>query len=180
MTTLLAESTGQLTIAIQDSRFDGSIDELAFRSAAEIVESGETLIVIDAGHGFDPSRMTQSARFGAIDPTNLMKRLHILRAPSALDLEEAILYRLEPLFERLNTRHVFIANPLHTLHDSAIATRDAARILGKVKSKLEELAENGAQIVVLCRKDDDAHGTRSHFLASLRASADRVYCRSNT
>jgi hypothetical protein len=177
MTTLLAESTGQLTIAMSDHR----IDELAFRSAAEIVESGENLIVIDAAGCFDPSRMTHSARIGAIDPSGLMKHLHILRARSAEDLENLVLHHLEDSFEKLGTRHVLIPDMLSSLYDSRISTRDAARILGRVKYKLEELSETGAQIVVLCRQSTpEDHGTRAHFLPSLCAAAHRVYMRNST
>jgi hypothetical protein len=180
MTTLLAESTGQLTVAIQDCRSERSLDELAFRSAAEVVESGERLIVVDTGHSFDPARMSQSARFGALEPANLMKQLHILRAASAGELEDVVSCRLESMFERFDTRHVLLIDPLNALYDPAIATRDAARILGKIKARLEELAETGAQIVVLCGSNGDDLGTRSHFLASLRSAANRVYLRSNT
>ena len=44
---------------------------------------------------------------------------------------------------------------------------------------LEELAASGAQIVVLCRYSTADMGTRSHFLSSLCAAADRVYQRSS-
>jgi hypothetical protein len=176
MTTLLAENTGQLTIAMSDHRFD----EVAFQSAAEVVTNGETLIVIDAAGCFDPARMTHSARIGTIDPSGLISHLHVLRARSAEDLANLILHRLEDAFERLGTRHVLIPDLLATLYDPRISTRDAARILGQVKLKLEELAAAGAQIVVLCRRDNSDLGTRSHFLPSLCAAADHVYSRSNT
>ena len=176
MTTLLAESTGQLTIAMSDHR----LDELAFRTAAEIVDSGEPLIVVDAAGCFEPNRMTHSARIGALDPAGLMKHLHILRARSAADLEDVLLHQLPPAFERYGTRHVLIPDPLTSLYDPALSTRDAARILGRIKAKLEELADTGAHIVLLCRQPGADLGTRSHFLSSLRAAADRVYLRSNT
>jgi hypothetical protein len=179
MTTLLAESTGQLSIAVlgvQGQR----IEELAFQSAAEVVDGGEALIVVDAAGCFDPGRMTHSARIGAIDPAGLLKHLHILRARSAAELEDLILLHLETAFERLGTRHVLIPDLLGKLYDPAIQTRDAARILGRIKARLEELTENGAQIVVLCRETVSDLGTRAHFLSSLCASADRVYFRNNT
>ena len=153
---------------------------MAFRSAAEIVESGENLIVVDASGCFEATRMTHSARMGAIDPAGLMKHLHILRARSAGELEDIILHDLETAFLRFGTQHVLIPDLLGSLYDPTMSTRDAARILGRVKAKLEELAETGAQIVVLCRESEADLGTRSHFLSSLCASADRVYLRNNT
>jgi hypothetical protein len=49
-----------------------------------------------------------------------------------------------------------------------------------VKAMLQALAEDGSQIVVLCRRRAEDLGTRSHFIASLCASADRVYFRRST
>jgi len=176
MTTLLAESTGRLSIAVSEKR----PSEFAFKSAAEIVECGETLIVVDTAGCFEPTRMTHSARIGAIDPVNLMKRLHILRTGSAADLEHLVLYQLEQAMDKLSTRHVLFPDLLTTLYDPQIPTRDAARILGRVKARLEELVSNGAQIVLLCRQAGPELGTRAHFLSSLCTAADRVYFRNST
>ena len=109
----------------------GRLDELAFRSAAEVVDEGESLIVIDAAGCFDPMRMTHSARMGAVDPAGMMKHLHVLRARSAADLEFLIAHELESAFERFGTRHVLIPDLLAALYDPAIPTREAARMLGK-------------------------------------------------
>ncbi len=176
MTTLLAEATGQLAVVMSDRR----LDELAFRTAAEIVGSGEDLIVVDPAGCFEPSRMTQSARIGTIDPAGLMRHLHILRAASAEDLETIVVHQLETAFERFATRHVLIPDLLGALYKPTISTRDAARILGRMKSKLEELTEMGAHVVLLCRETAGELGTKAHFLSSLCSSADRVYFRSNT
>ena len=176
MTTLLAESTGHLSVAIADHR----LDELAFQTAAEIVGHKETLIVVDAAGCFDPNRMTHSARIGAIDPAGLMRYLHILRARSVEDLETIILYNLEAAFDKFGTRHVLIPDLLGVLYDPGISTRDAARLLGRLKCKLEALASTGAQIVLLCRDTPVNLGTKAHFRSSLCASAHRVYLRSNT
>ena len=73
----------------------GRLDELAFRSAAEVVDEGESLIVIDAAGCFDPMRMTHSARMGAVDPAGMMKHLHVLRARSAADLEFLIAQQVQ-------------------------------------------------------------------------------------
>ncbi len=77
-------------------------------------------------------------------------------------------------------RNIVIANLLECFYDTSILTREAAQILGKVKASLDALVEDGAQIVVVCRRRAEDLGTRSHFIASLCASADRVYFRSRT
>jgi len=70
---------------------------------------------------------------------------------------------------------VILADLLDPLYDASISTRDAAHLLGRVKSELESMVEQGARVVVICRRRLDDLGTRSHFLASLCASADRVH-----
>jgi hypothetical protein len=156
------------------------IDELAYRSASEIIDRGDSLIVVDAAGCFEPARVTHSARIGAIDPSLLLKKLRVLPARSASELEDIILRQLEFSCDRFGTRHVLITDLLTTLYDSTISTRDAARMLGRIKSTLEMLALNGFDIVVICRRDESEHGTRSHFLSSLRAAGDRANYRSST
>ena len=95
--------------------------------------------------------------------------------------------RLENCYELARTiacqtpgRNIVISNLLDAFYDSSILTREAAQILGRVKSTLEQLVDEGVQIIVLCRRRSDNLGTRSHFMASLCASADRVYFRRST
>ena len=70
---------------------------------------------------------------------------------------------------------VVLADLLEPLYDTSIPTRDAAHTLGRVKIELEAMVESGARVVVICRRRTDDLGTRSHFLASLCALADRVH-----
>jgi hypothetical protein len=77
-------------------------------------------------------------------------------------------------------RNIVISNLLEAFYDASIPTREAAQILGRVKSTLESLIVKGVHIVVLCRRRSEDLGTRSHFVASLCASADRVYFRRST
>jgi hypothetical protein len=77
-------------------------------------------------------------------------------------------------------KNIIISDLLESFYDTSILTREAAQILGKVKATLQTLAEEGSQIVVLCRRRAEDLGTRSHFIASLCASADRVYFRKST
>ena len=68
-----------------------------------------------------------------------------------------------------------LADLLEPLYDASIPTREAAHTLGRVKSELESMVERGERVVVICRRRSEDLGTRSHFLASLCASADRVH-----
>jgi hypothetical protein len=70
---------------------------------------------------------------------------------------------------------IVLADLLEPLYDSSISTRDAAHTLGRIKTELDSMVERGERIVILCANTDQDHGTRSHFLASLCASADRVH-----
>ena len=68
-----------------------------------------------------------------------------------------------------------LADLLEPLYDAAIPTRDAAHTLGRIKSELESMVQQGTRVVVLCRRRANDLGTRSHFVTSLCASADRVH-----
>lgn len=68
-----------------------------------------------------------------------------------------------------------LADLLEPLYDASVPTREAAHTLGRVKAELEAMVESGVRVAVICRKHTEQLGTRSHFLASLCASADRVH-----
>jgi hypothetical protein len=70
---------------------------------------------------------------------------------------------------------IVLADLLEPLYETSIPTREAAHMLGRVKTELESMVERGARVVILCRRRPDDLGTRAHFLASLCASADRVH-----
>lgn len=105
------------------------------------------------------------------------------QAPLLIDASRArTCWEFEDYIARIenNRENIIITNLLEPLYDTSILTREAAQILGRVKSVLESLAVNGAQIFVLCRQRSSDLGTRSHFLASLCASADHVHFRRST
>ena len=70
---------------------------------------------------------------------------------------------------------VVLADVLEPLYDASISTREAAHTLGRIKTELESMVETGSRIAVICRRHGEDLGTRSHFLRSLCASADRVH-----
>jgi len=79
---------------------------------------------------------------------------------------------------RFGTQHVLIRD---LLGSSMIpqCERDAAHILGRVKQSSKNWQKPGTDRRPVSGIASDL-GTRSHFLSSLCASADRVYLRSNT
>ena len=70
---------------------------------------------------------------------------------------------------------ILLAELLEPLYDASIPTREAAHTLGRLKAELESMVQQGMRVVVLCRRRSNDLGTRSHFLVSLCASADRVH-----
>ena len=100
-------------------------------------------------------------------------------ARTCREVEDIVGSEVWSAFDRGPYRHIVISNLLEGLYDSSVPTREAARILGRVKSKLQMLVELGAEITVYCQRRADA-GTRSHFWASLCASADEIHYLSKT
>jgi hypothetical protein len=105
------------------------------------------------------------------------------QAPLLIDASQArTCWDFEDYMARVenNREIIIITNLLDPFYDTSILTREAARVLGRVKSILESLAVNGAKVFVLCQRRSSDLGTRSHFLASLCASADHVHFRRST
>jgi hypothetical protein len=81
---------------------------------------------------------------------------------------------VEALLDRCRSSRILIDGLLDALDNPYMPTRDAARTLGRLKVRLEALAESGVEVVVLCHVRRKDRGARSHFLNSLCASADQV------
>lgn len=70
---------------------------------------------------------------------------------------------------------IVLADLLDPLYEASMQTREAAHMLGRIKAELEAMVQQGTRVIVVCRRRNNDLGTRSHFLSSLCASADRVH-----
>ena len=103
----------------------------------------------------------------------------VIRVRNCFELEEALSRLAESGYDPTH-RSIVVPNLVDAFYDTSILTREAAQSLGRVKSLLELLVDNGVQVVALCHRRADDLGTRSHFMASLCASADQVHLRRRT
>ena len=167
MVEAMAETiTGRFRVCITNR----SIQDVALELSASLTEGGEPLVILDACGCFQPSRVSRCAPHSA-------GLLHIVRAPTSqpgLGSLEGIWSKFHAVQRDLQARQIFVVGVLDRLYDPEILTRDAARTLGGIKSKLEQLARDGFDVTVLCERQTGNLGTRAHFLTSLCASADQV------
>ena len=155
---------------------DRSIQDAALVLSADLTEGGEPLLILDAFGCFQPSHISRCAPHSA-------GLLHIIRTTSSQPVPEAlgtldtlgeIWSRFQTVQRDLQARQILVVGVLDRLYDPEILTRDAARTLGGIKYKLEQLAKDGFDVTVLCESPTGNLGTRAHFLSSLCASADQV------
>jgi hypothetical protein len=153
-----------------------SVHDAALELSADLTASGEPLVILDAFGCFQPSHISRCAPHSA-------GLLHIIRttasqpAPEALgtlDTLGEIWSRFQIVQRDLQARQILVVGVLDRLYDPELLTRDAARTLGGIKYKLEQLAKDGFDVTVLCESPSRDLGTRAHFLSSLCASADQV------
>jgi len=173
MTETISESIpGRFRVCITNR----SIQDAAMELSANLTEAGEPLLILDACGCFQPSRISRCAPHSA-------SLLHVVRTTTSQPVQEAlgtmettgeIWSRFHEVQRDLQARQILVVGVLDRLYDPEILTRDAARTLGGIKSKLEQLAKDGFDVTVLCESQTGNLGTRAHFLSSLCASADQV------
>jgi hypothetical protein len=155
---------------------DRSIHDAALELSAHLTEGGEPLLILDAFGCFQPSHISRCAPHSA-------GLLHVVRTTVGQPVREALgtLETLGEIWSRfltvqrdLQARQILVVGVLDRLYDPEILTRDAAKTLGGIKFKLEQLAKDGFDVTVLCENPTGNLGTRAHFLSSLCASADQV------
>jgi len=151
-----------------------SIQDAAMDLSDNLTEAGEPVLIMDACGCFQPSRISRCAPHSA----GLLHVVRVSQSDSIVDtlgtLEE-IWTRFHTVQRDLQARQILVVGVLDRLYDPEILTRDAARTLGGIKFRLEQLARDGFDVTVLCGKQTGNLGTRAHFLPSLCASADQVW-----
>jgi hypothetical protein len=162
MTTMLSTTPGQFTVCLTKL----PLQETAFELSNDLISEGEPLLVVDAAGCFDPGRMSQAA-------PDFARHLHILRVSDSGTLDE-IWSGLLSAQQRYQARRALVVGLLDHLYDPRVRTRDAARALGKIKSQLGTLTENGLEVTVVCQNANPSPDTRAYFVPSLCASADQV------
>jgi len=158
--------SGQFRVCITDR----SIHDAAMQLSSSLTRDGESLLILDACGCFEPSRLSRCAPHSA-------GLLHVFRASTTQPISETVedmWLRFNGAQRDLQSRQILVVGLLDRLYDPDILTRDAARTLGGIKSKLEHMAEDGFDVTVLCESRAGNLGTRSHFLSSLCAAADEV------
>ena len=170
MVEAMAETiTGRFRVCVTNR----SIQDAAVDLSDSLTEAGEAVLIMDACGCFQPSRISRCAPHSA----GLIHVVRVSTSDSIVDTLgslEGIWTRFHAVQRDLQARQILVVGVLDRLYDPEILTRDAARTLGGIKCKLEQLARDGFDVTVLCGKQMGNLGTRAHFLPSLCASADQV------
>jgi len=147
---------------------DGPLEELALELAVDLTAGEERLVAVDAAGCFDPSRVS---RAGA----SVGRNLHVIRLGNAGELQATLSTTLRSTQQRTGARRVLITGALDHLYSRGILARDAARALGHLKRILEEIADEGVEVIAVCRTSPSDAGVRSGLLSSLCAAAHEVH-----
>jgi hypothetical protein len=145
-----------------------SLKDLVVSLASEITLDGEPVIVVDALGVFDPSNLAQS-------PVCAATNLRVLKTGSSSELQTALWTILKEAGQGARTRRVLMAGVLEHLYGKDLLTRDAARVLGRMKLALDAMVQSGMDVVVVCNACTDVLGVRSYLLPSLCAAAAKVH-----
>ena len=144
----------------------GRLEELAFSLVQELTLDGERVIAIDASRCFEPSN---AGKYPAA--TNL----RVIRVENTGELQTALWTVLRDGSSATRTHRVLLTGVLEQLYGTDLLTRDAARVLGRIKIAMDAMVRAGMEVVVACRASSSALGVRSYFLSSLCAVADQVH-----
>jgi len=161
-------TTGKLSVWL----IDGPIQNKALKICSDLTADGERLLVLDAAACLDPSRISRM-------PPSAARNVHVLRISGAEELQAPFWGQVRHMQTQTQARRILLAGMLDHLYRCQSLTRDTARGLGRIKSALEELADSGLEIHVLCAGDSvnglAGPGTRTYVVSSLCAAADDVH-----
>jgi hypothetical protein len=161
------DATRTLSTSPQTPRFqvwctEGPLDRLAPALASHLTLDGAPVLAVDAAGSLG------DARIGT--PPNL----RILAVSTTEELQTALWTALQAAGPEQGVRRVLLAGALEPLYSPGLSTRDAARILGRMKRAIEAMVDAGVEVAVACRVGPADLGARLCLLSSLCAAAERV------
>lgn len=127
---------------------------------------------VDAGGGLDLARVRRSGGHTGNASTVMPE---VIRIPQDGDLPSALRDILESSLVEHPGRRLMLVGVLDPLYDRRIVTREAARVLGKIKTVLEAAITCGLDVSVVCDVQPPEPGVRAYLVSSLCAMATEVH-----
>ena len=127
---------------------DASVARIAVRTAAEAVNHGVTVAVIDGTMAFDVATIAAYAQARRVPPEQFLRHIYIARAFTCHQVATLLCERLDPLLAARQVGLVILLGPCTTFFDENVPFKDAFLLFQRVLGKLEALCTRGPLLLV--------------------------------
>jgi hypothetical protein len=145
---------------------DASVARIAVRTAAEAVNHGVTVAVIDAAMAFDVTAIAAYAQAHRAPPERFLRHIYIARAFTCHQVATLLCDRLDPLLALQQVGLVVLLGPCTTFFDENVPFKDAFLLFQRVLGKLEALCTR-SPLLLIAQALDGYRTRRTLFVREL-------------
>ena len=158
----------------------GLVFRLSLSAAAQALQNGVPLTLVDGSNRFDAYYLAEFARSAtargdgpSVTPEEMLERIYVSRAFTCYQMEALITDRLPQFLERSRSPVVIIFGLLDTFYDDQAPLFEVRQSLQRIIAALRRLREKG--IAVLLASLDLRPATREELFPTLAGVADSVF-----
>jgi hypothetical protein len=145
---------------------EASVARVAARTAAEAVNHGVTVAVIDGTMAFDVTAIAAYAQVRRVPPERFLRHIYIARAFTCHQVATLLCERLDPLLASQQVGLVILLGPCTTFFDENVPFKDAFLLFQRVLGKLEALCTRGP-LLLMAQALDGYRTRRTLFVREL-------------
>jgi hypothetical protein len=151
-----------------------SVYRLGLCAAVDRALAGEPVLYLAGANVFDPFLVGRLARASRVAPAQVLQQIRVSRAITCHQMVRLVTDCLPSALRAYDARFVILAGPLETLYDQSVAEPEAMRLFRAMTEALQNLADQGVQVLCVSPLPPPASGGRSRFVTTLRAQARRA------
>jgi hypothetical protein len=160
----------------------GIVFRLSLSAAAQALQYGFPLTLIDGSNRFDAYYLAEFARSATsrgdgprVRPEEMLERIYVSRAFTCYQMEALITDRLPEFLERSRSMVVIVFGLLDTFYDDQAPLFEVRQSLKRIIASLQRLREKGIAVLLASMDLQPAAGNRAELFPALAGAADSVF-----
>ena len=160
----------------------GLVFRLSLSAAAQALQKGVVLTLVDGSNRFDAYYLAEFARTATarregpqVTPEEMLERIYVSRAFTCYQMEALITDRLPEFLGRSRSPVVIVFGLLDTFYDDQAPLFEVRQSLRRIIASLQRLRQEGIAVLLASQDLQPASGERGELFPALARAADSVF-----
>ncbi len=154
-------------------------DSIVYRASLfmveELLKRTDSVALIDGANRFDLYTLARLAQIDGFAPPEILDRIYLSRVFTGYQMDAVLTNGVAPFLALIRSRVVFVFGLLHTLFDDQVPVREAQKSLLRIRSRFENMKQNGISIVLASENLIPRQPERKSLIKCMLDMADKLY-----